>query len=647
MGRIHQLDMITANGIAAGEVVERPSSVVKELLENAMDAGASVITIEIENGGITLIRVTDDGCGMDEDDAKLSFIVHATSKMNQLEDLYTLNTMGFRGEALSSIAAVSRVRLKTKQPGDEKGTEVVIHAGEVQSVSSVGTQTGTVVEVRDLFFNLPARYKFLKKDSTEAQYIITLCERFALLRPDISFRLLSQKKEILHTPGNNDPESTLYSIYGKEIVNSTLYSDETIGDVRVRGFIGKPDIAKSNRAAQIIFVNDRLIRAKTITAAIDEAYKTMLMKGRYAFVVLFIYIPPQLLDVNVHPQKAEVRFWNENEVFRSVFHIIQNALLSNEHVSDFSGFSDQTRTDNTQKEEAINRPDTELLKNDAFSKIEGISDSDSETSKIPGKTDEIEPVKKKVQERSFPIQETIPEYETAVDTNRNLNNEAKESDSDSFEILSEQEKNRKNLGLEFTITDILKGRVVGVVFATYILIEMKDYLVLLDQHAAHEKILFEKLMKKKENDEKLSISIQTLLAPEMITLTPADTHFLSEEEEKLKKTGFDFAFIGDREIGLRGIPAVKSSANPRELFLTALDLMKKNIPETDEQILLILATSACKAAVKGHDHLHEEEISKLLEDLSLLKNPYHCPHGRPILIKLSQKELEKEFKRIV
>ena len=678
MGRIRQLDAATANGIAAGEVVERPSSVVKELVENAMDAGATVITVEIEGGGVSLIRVTDDGCGMDEEDAKMAFLVHATSKLKSLQDLFNLHTMGFRGEALSSISAAAKVTLRTKQPSAESGTEVVVEGGHLIRSSSVGVQSGTSIAVRDLFYNLPARYKFLKKDNTEAQYIITLCERFALIRPDISFRLLVQGKEVLHTPGNNEPESTLYCIYGKKTVDSCIYVDEKHGDVQIRGFVGKPEIARSNRNEQIVFVNERLIRSKSITAAIDEGYKTMLMKGRYAFVVLSIYIPSQLVDVNVHPQKAEVRFWNDGEVFRSVYHTIQNALLSRSHVVNFAAEEEVSPVAPTAK-------NVDLKIADGKPDGKSVSDLISELneSRIPTKAASVQPVVRDepaepTSEKVFPKQpelavfeeekveyavecrgeaaEESAVFELAVSedaqTVRASVSDEDESESElpglsEAELREKQKEGERSLGFDFSVHDLKRARVIGVAFATYILLEWQTNLVLLDQHAAHEKILFEQLVEKRRSRKDTAIPRQSLLIPEMISLSASDAHFLAENEEQLRTAGFEFESMGDRELALRGIPAVSVTFNPTEAFLFALDSMRQELPQTDEQVLLLLATTACKAAVKGHDRLHEEEIKALLRDLALLQNPYHCPHGRPIIIRISQRDLEKEFKRIV
>ncbi|MBP8988954.1 MAG: DNA mismatch repair endonuclease MutL, partial [Clostridia bacterium] len=326
MSRIIQLDQQTANSIAAGEVVERPSSVVKELIENALDAGASVVTTEINQGGIQSIFVTDNGCGMDESDALLAFGRHATSKLKEIDDLATLMTMGFRGEALASIAAVSRVTLETRESGSTQGTRVIIEGGALLEQQPIGCSEGTRIRVENLFYNVPARFKFLRKDSTEAGYVADVVEKMALARPDVSFRLISNQQELLHTPGNNDLHSTLYAVLGKQTAQGCLPVEATEGPVSVSGLIGRPDITRGNRGQQCVFVNGRLIRSRIITAALDEAYKTRLMKGRYAIAVLFLSIPTRLVDVNVHPQKLEVRFWNDSEVFRCVYHAVQSAL---------------------------------------------------------------------------------------------------------------------------------------------------------------------------------------------------------------------------------------------------------------------------------------------------------------------------------
>lgn len=668
MGRIHQLDHATSDGIAAGEVVERPSSVVKELVENSIDAGATMITAEIMNGGISLIRITDDGCGMDEEDARLAFSCHATSKLMTLDDLFSLHTMGFRGEALSSISAASRVTLRTREPGSDTGTEVVLEAGNILKVTPAGGPSGTSVQVRDLFFNLPARYKFLKKDATESQYIAQLMERFALIRPDISFRLISQGKEILHSPGNNDPAAALFSVYGKDIVKECIPVEEDFGDLHFSGFIGKPEIARGNRGEQTVYINDRIIRSKTISSAIDEAYKTMLMKGRYAFLVLSVRIPSHLVDVNVHPQKAEVRFWNDGEVFRAVYHVIHNALLSVNHVHAFRGAS--TEEPAVPHENPVAGPEAVLPAASA-------EDSRlSETVRKPGSSAEMldtiitgtrekENVlysDRKKGNAAYPLQtylsvkEIMPAPPAADPESMAANPassegcavSAEETAVTSQETASAAERNRADSRpYGFAIEDLVRARIVGVLFSTYIILELNEGMILLDQHAAHEKILFEKLHAEYSRDKGKTVPSQLMLTPVILSFTPSDMLFVLENDSLLRSTGFAYEPMGDKEIILREVPAVYGKLNPEQAFRETMDYLRRETPKTDEERLLLLATTACKAAVKGHDHLAEIEIRGLIADLIKLKNPYHCPHGRPILIRISQKDLEKEFKRIV
>lgn len=612
------LDTATSNSIAAGEVVERPSSVVKELIENSLDAGASTITIEIIDGGIRLIRVTDDGCGMDYSDAVKSFECHATSKLSSLDDLYSLRTMGFRGEALSSIAAVSKVSLMTREPSSEYGTHIEVDAGKLILAEKYYGAEGTTIEVKDLFYNQPARYKFLKKDSTEAQYIIILCERFALIRPDISIRLVKNKKEILHSPGNNDARSSLFCVYGSEVVNSSIAINADIGKVHVSGFAGKPMIARSSRGEQTIFVNERLIRSKTITSAIDEAYKTMLMKGKYAFVVLMIDMPSGLIDVNVHPQKAEVRFWSDSDVFRAVYHALHGALMSGTMMSGFHN-------------EASDSSDVEV-----------ISGSDNTISE----QDNGSTLQTKTSEEQVRSDNYIPEktyYASLTGNLMNMMSELSETNSDRNSDVVNQTISTHNTGVD----ELAGARYIGIVFATYILLESQSSLILLDQHAAHEKILFEKLIHEKKNRKSTSVYSQELLSPIMMTLSRSDADLIMESREQFKQMGFDYDMIGDREIALRSVPAFLDSSKSKEMLINLLVILNSELPRTDEAVLLALSTAACKAAVKAHDRLDALEVKKLIEDLVLLENPFHCPHGRPIIVRYSKKDLEKEFKRII
>lgn len=626
MSRIKILNESTANGIAAGEVVERPASVVKELIENALDAGASVITVEITDGGIRLIRVTDNGCGMDQEDAEKSFVCHATSKITSLDDLEGLSTMGFRGEALSSIAAVSRITLKTRPVGEDRGTLLEVEAGKIVRRANNLGPWGTSLEVRDLFFNQPARYKFLKKDQTEAQYIIILVERFALVRPDVSFRLIKNGKEVLHTPGNNDPSSALYCVYGSDIVNQCIPIESEHDKVKIRGFAGKPELARAGRGEQTIFVNDRIIRSKTITSAVDEAYKTMLMRGKYAFVVLMIYIPAALLDVNVHPQKAEVRFWNDSEVFRAVYHALNGVLMAGSFVAEakprieeprkivspqieYTNLTEQDQKSFSYMEQTVIQ-NIMFSENTSFDDMRSVPDGSADT-KTPDREDSgsdykaIQPV--------------------GLDTYQ----------------LPESSKRDESLN------EIKNARFIGILFFTYILLESPDSLIVLDQHAAHEKILFEKLLKEFPAQGRVFVSSQQLLTPEIITLSASDMAFITENHERFLTLGFHYDQIGERDIAIRFAPSLVGEKAVNQAFSEVLVSLKRDTELTGEKYLLALATAACKSAVKAHDRLDPIEVRSLIEQLVLLDNPFTCPHGRPIIVRYSKATIEKEFKRIV
>ena len=611
MSRIKLLDELTANGIAAGEVVERPASVVKELVENALDAGASVISVEITDGGIKMIRVTDNGCGMDAEDAVTAFSCHATSKLTNLDDLMSLSTMGFRGEALSSIAAVSKIMLKTRQVGEEYGTKVEVEAGKVVRRERHAGVWGTIIEVRDLFYNLPARYKFLKKDQTEAQYITILCERFALVRPDVSFRLVKNDKEILHTPGNNDPQSALYCVYGGDVVGNCVSIESEHDKIKVRGFAGKPILARSGRGEQTIFVNDRIIRSKIISAAVDEAYKTLLMRGKYAFVVLLIYIPSALVDVNVHPQKAEVRFWNDSEVFRAVYHALQGALMTESFVGEIQPGSDETAPKTTPSTSEIGRTGSDP----------NINIYSVESSFAPGVFADRPVNSESIQQMILPNDEiTANRPEGAIDTS------------------SARDK---------ALTEVKNARTIGILFSTYILLESEDNLILLDQHAAHEKVLYEKLLKEDSLRDHSAVPSQQLLAPSVLALTASDTDFIEENREKFRELGFDFDQIGLREIAIRYAPSFLEEREVNSVFIDVAESLKFETDSSDDKYLLSLATAACKAAVKAHDRLDPTEVRALIDRLTELDHPFSCPHGRPIIVRYSKKSLEKEFKRIV
>ncbi|HBZ77481.1 MAG TPA: DNA mismatch repair endonuclease MutL [Clostridiales bacterium] len=629
MSRIEILDAATSNAIAAGEVIERPMSIVKELMENSIDAGATQITVEIADGGITLIRVRDNGCGMDEEDAQKAFICHATSKLRSLDELFSLHSMGFRGEALASIAAAARVTLSTKEPLAEKGTCVRYEGGQFISCEPIGMPSGTTVEVRDLFYNLPARFKFLKKDQTEANYIQVLIERFILCHTDVSFKFIKNGKTVLQSPGNCDPSSALYSVYGKGICSACRPIDSSIDGITVKGFVGLPKIARASRSEQIIFVNQRLIRSKTITSAIDAAYTNMLMKGKYAFVILDILIPSSDLDVNVHPQKAEVRFSNESMIYRAVYHAIVNTLSAETMSVDYA-----FNSGNESKETVTSLPPVKAPVSEAapavkasvdYSKNIGYSNlyfkQQEKSYEVPAAS--IEPIP------SVPVTEDVPSEEKRTEKTPSMET-----------ILDIVPQSR-----EESLHELTSSRVIGTLFDTYILLETKDRtLLMIDQHAAHEKVLYEQLVALEMEKKVVS---QPLIAPVIVSMSRSDISFIEEHSSDLEDIGFEVSSMGDSELAIRAVPAQVDPQNVSSAFIEMVDEWMHESKTRKDALILSLATSACKAAVKGHDKLHDIEITRLLQDLSVLKDPYHCPHGRPILIRLSEREIEKEFKRIV
>lgn len=661
MGRIQVLDTITANAIAAGEVIERPMSIVKELMENALDAGATAITVEIEYGGITLIRVRDNGCGMDAEDAQNAFLIHATSKIRSLDELFALHTMGFRGEALASIAAAAKVTLSTKEPQAEMGTCVKYEGGHFISCSPVGLPSGTIVEVRDLFYNLPARFKFLKKDQTEAGYIQTLVERFILCNTDVSFKFIKNGKTVLQSPGNCDAQSALYSVYGKEIVASCREINSVIDGITVKGFAGLPKIARASRSEQIIFVNQRLIRSKTISAAIDAAYTNMLMKGKYAFVILDVYMPFSDIDVNVHPQKAEVRFSNESVVYRAVYHAIMNTLSLESMSIDYSFRSNPVeKTTSAPQASAVpevSKKPTPTTQNQSTTVGKQIGYQNLYFHEKPRSTyvakKETEPTESvsqaNVTEVDLPMAPKVvsqPAKEVSVYKESEKNESEKTESQGNARPPEIPVQDEILLGSrEESLHELVSSRVIGTLFDTYILLESPQRtLLLIDQHAAHEKILYEKLVEQELSKQVVS---QPLLAPEIVSLSRSDAAFIEENTASLEAIGFEISSLGDGEIAIRAIPSQVDAKNVRQAFIEMIDEWMHASKTRNDALILSLATAACKAAVKGHDHLHDIEIKGLLEDLATLKDPYHCPHGRPILIRLSEKEIEKEFKRIV
>jgi len=621
MSRITVLDTQTANSIAAGEVVERPASVVKELVENALDAGASVIHVEIRQGGISSIRVTDNGSGMDEVDAQLAFGRHATSKIQSIDDLEQLTTMGFRGEALASVAAVAKVRLETRLLGQPTGTAVEITAGELLACRPAGCPEGTSITIENLFFNTPARFKFLKKDSSEAAAVADVLERMSLARPDVSFRLVSQGNELLHTPGNNDLRSAIFAVFGKEAASTIKLLEHELSPVRVTGFIGMPEAARNSRNQQCFFVNGRLVKSRAISAAIDEAYATHLMKRKHPLAVLKIELPSPLVDVNVHPQKMEVRFWDEQAVFRAVYHAIQNVLQTSGSIVE----SSPQVLPQTAAGPALQMTVGQILRD------------------APARSDDPVWARPLSAGAAQPPAELVPEPQ---DQPASQDRPASQDQLPNLPPAETPQVHPTTAQTAKTIHSLSSARLIGQLFATYLLLEHEQDLLLVDQHAAHERILFEQLVIR--HRARGPAAVQPLLIPQTVEVSAREQAVLLAEQEKLLQLGFEYEAFGSQSILLRSLPdSGRFALKPQAAIRVVLDTLLSDKLHSEEQIDELFYTMACKAAIKAHDKLDPQEMVQLLKDLCELEDPYHCPHGRPVIIRISQYELEKQFKRVV
>lgn len=645
---IRILDDRTANGIAAGEVIERPASVVKELIENSLDAGASIINCDIENGGIKRILISDNGCGMTPEDAVLAFKRHATSKLSKISDLEHLVTMGFRGEALASIAAVSRVNLHTRQIGQEQGFEVIVEGGKLIKSRKIGCSEGTQIEIRDLFYNVPARYKFLKRDQTEQGYIADLVMRLALARSDVSFRLVSNQINILHTPGNNNLLSAIYVLYGKETAAAMVDVNYFLEPIKISGYITTPQVTRGNRSRQIVFVNGRSITSKIISAAITEASKTWFMKGKFPSLVINLEIPLNLVDVNVHPQKTEVRFWDEQIVFRAVFHGIRKALesgstaikgeISSNHyktvtplIGDFEetslSYNINNKSSHTEKtfEDIINKSSKQ-----EYNANERISPAEQAQAFIVHQQEE----------------QTISQSKNDNDiVSQNKSNQLQSAD---FSQIPKSESAFKTQSRRSELAYLKDARLIGQVFQTYLLLEYKNRFIIIDQHAAHERIIYEQLHNQYISNKNQPFKKQVLLQNETIELTAHEMALVEENLDEFDRLGFEVDLFGNNTIIIRTVPDTgEKFSDPIASIKSIIDSLIDQSFFQEDKYDEMLYTIACKAAVKANDNLSYNEMNKLVDDLTVLVNPYHCPHGRPLIIELSKTDLEKLFKRIV
>ena len=604
---IQILDQDTINQIAAGEVVERPASVVKELMENAIDAGATAVTVEIRQGGIGFIRITDNGCGIPKEELPLAFLRHSTSKIHSAADLLTVASLGFRGEALSSIAAVSQVELITKTTDSLTGSRYCIEGGEEKGLEEVGAPEGTTFISRNLFFNTPARRKFLKTETTEAGHVADLVEKIALSHPEISIRLIVNNQNRLHTSGNHNLKDIIYTIYGREIAGNLLSVSEEREGMLISGFIGKPVIARGNRNFENYFINGRYIKSRLISKAIEDGYKSYMMQHKYPFTLLHFTIEPELIDVNVHPSKMELRFKDGEAVYQMVYHAVTSALSGKELIP----------TASLPEPRVPNQPE-----------VSGQPESQSR----PEVSVRPEPFEKKRMEAMGIVKEPPSPYgkEPPVPPSAE---EKKEEQLELFDgrLLSEEARKRH--------------RLIGQVFDTYWLVEYDGSLYIIDQHAAHEKVLFEQNFASLKSREYTS---QYISPPIILSLSMREAELLNRGIYVFRLVGFEVEPSGGSAYDVRAVPGNLLSLAKKELLMEMIDsLSEEGGRIAPESVYDRIATMSCKAAVKGNTNLSFAEADQLIDSLLKLENPYQCPHGRPTIISISKYEMEKKFKRIV
>ena len=668
MPEIQLLDQATINQIAAGEVIDRPSSVVKELLENAIDAKATAITVEIKDGGISFIRITDNGCGIEKDQVRKAFLRHATSKLHTIDDLLDIGSLGFRGEALSSIAAIAQVELISKPPEAMLGISYQIEDGEEKSLTQIGAPDGTTILVRNLFYHVPARKKFLKTAATEGNYINQLMENMAMLRPDISMRFINGGQNKLYTSGNGRLKDLIYTIYGREISSNVLEINYECPLFAVTGYIGKPIISRGNRTFENYYINGRFVKSRLIAAAIEQAYKPFMMQHRYPFTVLHIKIKPDLIDVNVHPAKMEVRFQQENEIYELLAGAIENTLRGKEFIPDVSDDGKaEKKVQEKQKlpepfeqrrlqamKEIIPPPPAEhKTQNEQKPSVEHKTQSEQklprneEQPKVPSKLSE--PVCEYKAEKKQTIKDSDSKWESASGIHKRIGQDVSQTVN---QIPTQPEQKLEKPEQQTLFTEPLLSekarihhRLIGQLFDTYWLIQYGNQLYIMDQHAAHEKVNYERLMEAYRKKERIT---QFVSPPMVISLTRAEEAILEEFKSEFERIGFTIEPYGGREYAISEIPANLYGINEKELFLEMLsDLEDRGSMQPSELIASKLASMSCKAAIKGGQKISFQEADALVSQLLTLENPYACPHGRPTIITMTKYELEKKFKRIV
>lgn len=604
MPEIKVLSQETINKIAAGEVIERPMSVVKELVENAIDAGANAITVEIEDGGTTLIRVTDNGCGIARDEVETAFLSHATSKIRTAEDLARVDSLGFRGEALPSIAAVAEVELITKQKGALLGTRYLISDSGKGSLTEIGAPDGSTFLVRSLFHHTPARRKFLKTEKTEAGYCSALLERIALSHPDIAFQFISNGQVRLHTAGNASEKDLIYHLYGKEVASSLIPVEAENEHLRIEGYIGKPEVTRGNRNYENVFVNGRYVKSNVLSRGIEDAYRTYLMQHQYPFTVLSFTLDGEEVDVNVHPQKTELRFREAEGVYEFVRKTLAEKLSEKELI-----------------------PEVPIAPQKAKE-----NQAASPEQKIKAAPEPFE--EKRLRELRAYVRESSPyeqKYEYRTEKRETALKQEERIEQQTLPFFSEKAKP--------------EYRILGQAFRTYWIIEMGEKLYLIDQHAAHEKVIFERLMKRRREQQHPR---QQISPPVVLTLSLSEETTLKTYLSDLEELGYEISSFGGNEYAITAMPSDILGLDEKQFFVEMLDDLTENGRLRDTETLYMkIATMSCKAAIKGGDAISEAEFRSLLDEMLTLDNPYNCPHGRPTTISMTRYELEKKFKRIV
>ncbi len=684
MNKIALLSQDTIDKIAAGEVVERPASVVKELVENAVDAGANAVTVEIKDGGISLIRITDNGCGIPKEQVQAAFLRHATSKIRTVDDLLTSGTLGFRGEALSSIAAVCQVEMITKTPGSLLGVRYVIEGGVEQSLEEIGAPEGTTFLVRNLFYHTPARRKFLKSATTEAGYVSDLMERLALSHPNIAFKFINNRDMKLHTSGNGRIKDIIYGVYGREITSNVVEIETENGPMRISGYIGKPVISRGNRNYENYFVNGRYVRSAIIARAIEDAYKPFMMSHRYPLTVLTLDIDTDQVDVNVHPTKMEVRFADQSFVYDQVYNAVKEGLLHRELIPEFTIESKSIVPSKSETE----MPGAASVKADSDTPNMGGRTENKDTAATEEKTRKSEKLEKSspfrypepfekvrsqlLAESKSPYEPKYPNRDTASAASARRDNYSSEQSQKKTGSLkpvtgmlpqSAAETQNESGGTQIKDSEpkpvqmelfddqllneqnVKRHKLIGQVLDTYWIVDFHDKMYIIDQNAEHEKVLYERFMKDLAEKKQTS---QMVTPPIIVSLSMQEEEMLKKHMDRFTEVGFEVEPFGGREYSICAVPGNLYSIADRTLFLEMLDgLTDVSERASDQAIREKIASMSCKAAVKGNRRLSDQEVDALIGELLTLENPYNCPHGRPTIIAMTKYELEKKFKRVV